>query len=102
MAVLFGDIRGFTRLAESVGPEELAGLLGEYFEAMVDAVFEHQGTLDKFTGDGIMAVWGAPLPQPDAADRALDAAAHHARRAGAAERRSPRARASRPSRRDSA
>ena len=74
VAVLFGDIRGFTRLAESANPEELAGLLGEYFAGMVDAVFEHQGTLDKFTGDGLMAVWGAPLPQEDAADRALAAA----------------------------
>jgi adenylate cyclase len=74
VAVLFGDIRGFTRLAESANPEELAGLLGEYFAGMVDAVFEHQGTLDKFTGDGLMAVWGAPFPQADAADRALAAA----------------------------
>ena len=74
VAVLFGDIRGFTRLAESANPEELAGILGEYFAGMVDAVFEHQGTLDKFTGDGLMAVWGAPFPQDDAADRALGAA----------------------------
>ncbi len=74
VAVLFGDIRGFTRLAESARPEELAAMLGEYFAATVDAVFEHQGTLDKFTGDGIMAVWGAPFPLEDAADRALAAA----------------------------
>ena len=74
VAVLFGDIRGFTRLAESANPEELAGILGEYFAGMVDAVFDHQGTLDKFTGDGLMAVWGAPFPQEDAADRALAAA----------------------------
>jgi len=75
VAVLFGDIRGFTRLAQSTAPEELAGLLGDYFAAMVDAVFEHHGTLDKFIGDAVMAVWGAPFPLPDAADRAL-AAAH--------------------------
>ena len=74
VAVLFGDIRGFTRLAESAGPEEIAALLGEYYAAMIDAVFDHQGTLDKFTGDGIMAVWGAPLPLDDAADLALSAA----------------------------
>lgn len=74
VAVLFGDIRGFTRLAESAQPEELAGLLGDYLAGMVDAVFEHHGTLDKFTGDGVMAVWGAPFPLADAADRALAAA----------------------------
>ena len=72
--MLFGDIRGFTRLAESAGPEEIAALLSEYYAAMIDAVFDHQGTLDKFTGDGIMAVWGAPLPLDDAADLALSAA----------------------------
>lgn len=74
VAVLFGDIRGFTRLAQTAQPEELAGLLGDYFAAMVDAVFEHHGTLDKFIGDAVMAVWGAPFPLPDAADRALAAA----------------------------
>ena len=74
VAVLFGDIRGFTRLAESASPEEVAAMLGEYFAAMVDAVFEHHGTLDKFTGDGIMAVWGAPFPLEDSADRAVGAA----------------------------
>jgi adenylate cyclase len=74
VAVLFGDIRGFTPLAEQASPEEVVALLGDYFAAMVDAVFEHHGTLDKFTGDGVMAVWGAPFPLPDAADRALAAA----------------------------
>jgi adenylate cyclase len=74
VAVLFGDIRGFTPIAEQSTPEEVAALLGDYFAVMVDAVFEHHGTLDKFTGDGIMAVWGAPFPLPDAADQALAAA----------------------------
>lgn len=74
VAVLFGDIRGFTPLAEQSSPEELAALLGDYLAAMIDAVFEHHGTLDKFTGDGVMAVWGAPFPLDDAADRALAAA----------------------------
>ncbi|HEX9893621.1 MAG TPA: adenylate/guanylate cyclase domain-containing protein [Gemmatimonadales bacterium] len=74
VAVLFGDIRGFTPLAEQASPDQVAALLGDYFAAMVDAVFEHHGTLDKFTGDGVMAVWGAPFPLEDAADRALAAA----------------------------
>jgi adenylate cyclase len=93
VAVLFGDIRGFTPLAEQASPEELAALLGDYFAAMVDAVFEHHGTLDKFIGDAVMAVWGAPFPLPDAADRALQAAramrtelARHNRRRQAAGR----------------
>lgn len=74
VAVLFGDMRGFTRLAESAPPEEVAAMLGDCLGGMVDAVFDHHGTLDKFTGDGIMAVWGAPLPLADAADQALAAA----------------------------
>jgi adenylate cyclase len=74
IAVLFSDVRGFTRLAEGMTPEALAALLSDYFTEMVDVVFEHGGTLDKFVGDAIMALWGAPAAQPDAADRALRAA----------------------------
>ena len=74
VAVLFSDIRGFTALSEQLAPEEIAALLGDYFATMVEAVFEHGGTVDKFIGDAVMAVWGAPLPDPDAPDRALVAA----------------------------
>jgi adenylate cyclase len=74
VAVLFTDIRGFTGLVERLAPEEVAALLGDYFGVVVDAVFEQEGTLDKFIGDAAMAVWGAPLPMLDAADRALRAA----------------------------
>ncbi len=74
IAVLFSDVRGFTRLAEGMPPESLAALLSDYFSEMVDIIFEHGGTLDKFVGDAIMALWGAPGVQPDAADRAVRAA----------------------------
>jgi adenylate cyclase len=74
VAVLFTDIRGFTGLVDRLSPEEVAALLGDYFGVVVDAVFEQEGTLDKFIGDAVMAVWGAPIAMPDAADRALRAA----------------------------
>lgn len=70
VAVLFSDIRGFTGLAERLSPEALAVLLGDYYALVVDAVFEHGGTLDRFIGDAVLAAWGAPLPSPDSADRA--------------------------------
>jgi adenylate cyclase len=74
ITILFSDIRGFTSMAESMGPDAIAQLLTEYFSEMVEIVFEHGGTLDKFVGDAIMALWGAPIPHADDADRALRAA----------------------------
>ena len=74
VTVLYSDVRGFTGLAEAMRPEEIAGHLSDYFAAMVDLVFEHGGTLDKFMGDALLAVWGAPLSAPQDADRALAAA----------------------------
>jgi adenylate cyclase len=74
VAVLFSDIRGFTALSESMNPDEMASLLTEYFTEMVECVFRHGGTLDKFIGDAVMAQWGAPLGQSDDPDRAMQAA----------------------------
>jgi adenylate cyclase len=74
VAVLFSDIRGFTALSESMKPDEMASLLTEYFTEMVECVFRHGGTLDKFMGDAVMAQWGAPLGTPEDADNAMLAA----------------------------
>jgi adenylate cyclase len=74
VAVLFSDIRGFTALAETMRPDDMASLLTEYFTQMVDCVFRHEGTLDKFMGDAVMAQWGAPIGGPDDADKAMMAA----------------------------
>ncbi|MGE5927869.1 MAG: adenylate/guanylate cyclase domain-containing protein, partial [Gemmatimonadota bacterium] len=74
LTVLFSDIRGFTTLSEAMPPEDIAGLLTDYFSEMVEIVFEHGGTLDKFIGDAIMALWGAPIAHADDPDRALRAA----------------------------
>jgi adenylate cyclase len=71
ITVLFSDIRGFTTFSEKHEPEEVVSLLNEYLGAMTAIVFEHEGTLDKFVGDAIMALWGAPVGQPDHAERAV-------------------------------
>jgi len=74
ITVLFSDIRGFTTLSEGMTPEEIAALLSDYFTEMVEIVFEYGGTLDKFIGDAMMALWGAPIAHEDDTDRALQAA----------------------------
>jgi adenylate cyclase len=74
MSVLFSDIRGFTTVTERGQPDEIVRMLNEYFSSMVDLVFKHGGTLDKFVGDMVMALYGAPLDDPDHADHAVQTA----------------------------
>jgi adenylate cyclase len=74
VSVLFVDIVGFTTMSESMGPNDVARVLNRFFTKMADVIFEAEGTLDKFIGDAILAVFGAPLDQPDHAIRAVSAA----------------------------
>ena len=69
--ILFSDIRGFSTLAESLAARQVADLLARHLSAMAEVVLDHGGTIDKFAGDGVMAVFGAPDPLPDHAERAL-------------------------------
>ncbi|MFZ4664998.1 MAG: GAF domain-containing protein [Prochlorotrichaceae cyanobacterium] len=74
VSVLFSDIRSYTTITENLEAEEVVSMLNEYFESMVDAVFKYKGTLDKYIGDAIMAVFGSPLPLEDHAWMALQTA----------------------------
>lgn len=69
LSILFSDIRGFTGISEKLQPEQLAKLINEYLTPMTNIVFEHGGTLDKYIGDALMAIYGAPVDQPDHALR---------------------------------
>jgi adenylate cyclase len=82
MTVLFSDIRGFTAVTERGQPEELVAQLNEYFSRMVDIVFRHRGTVDKFVGDMVMALFGAPLDDTDHAEHAAAAAVDMVRELG--------------------
>lgn len=72
VTVLFTDIKSFTAFSEAHPPQEVVSRLNEYLGAMVQVIEQHDGTIDKFIGDGIMAYWGAPLAQPDHARLAID------------------------------
>lgn len=74
VTVLFSDIRGFTAFSEGQAPEAVVARLNEYFAAMTEVIFHHGGTLDKYLGDGLMALFGAPIPTADHARQALAAA----------------------------
>ncbi len=73
MTVLFSDIRSFTTISEKMTPQELTALLNEYLTAMTDIIMEEGGVVDKYIGDAVMAFWGAPLSNPNQADRAVTA-----------------------------
>lgn len=80
ITILFADIRGFTRISEHAPPEKIVSLLNRYFSAMTEIIFAHGGTLDKYLGDGLMALFGAPTATPDDASNALNAAVAMQRR----------------------
>src|SRR5499427_4907508 len=80
ITILFADIRGFTRISEHAPPEKIVQLLNRYFSAMTDIIFAHGGTLDKYLGDGLMALFGAPTVTPKDAANAMAAAVAMQRR----------------------
>jgi adenylate cyclase len=71
VTVLFCDVRGFTPLSERLSPEDVVLLLNDFYNLMIETTFKHDGTLDKFLGDAVMAVFGAPLAHPDHSARAI-------------------------------
>src|SRR6266849_10393266 len=71
VTVVFLDLRGFTAFAETSEPEEVMGVLREYHAAMGRLILEHDGTLERFTGDGMMIFFNDPVPVPDAPERAV-------------------------------
>jgi len=82
VTVLFTDISGFTAMSSTMQPQHVMGLLNDYFPTMVDIVFRHGGTLEKFVGDALLAIWGAPFAHADDADRAVAAAIEMQRAVG--------------------
>ncbi len=82
VTVLFSDIRGFSTIAERLSAREIADVVGKHLSAMAEVIVEHGGTIDKFQGDAVMAIFGAPDPLTDHAERALKCALHMQKRQG--------------------
>jgi len=76
VTILMSDLRGFTSLSESLGPEEVVRTLNGYLGAMAEVILRHQGLIDEFIGDAVLAIFGAPEPRPDDARRAVACALH--------------------------
>jgi adenylate cyclase len=74
LTILFADIRGFTRMAEGMSPQQLRDFLNRFLTTMTEVIHAHDGTVDKYIGDAVMAFWGAPIDDPHHADRAVAAA----------------------------
>jgi adenylate cyclase len=74
VSILFSDLVGFTSLTENMPPRDVAHMLNDYFSLMTEVIFKHEGTLDKFIGDAIMAVFGSPFPSSDHALKAVECA----------------------------
>ncbi|HYB44822.1 MAG TPA: adenylate/guanylate cyclase domain-containing protein [Candidatus Methylomirabilis sp.] len=74
VTVLFCDVRGFTPLSERLSPEEVVSLLNDFYTLMIETTFKYDGTLDKFMGDAVMAIFGAPIAHPDHSVRAVQTA----------------------------
>jgi adenylate cyclase len=89
VTVLFADVHGLSGLLERLPPPDVGALLGDFYRSMSEAVFEQQGTLDKFVGGAVMAVFGAPIPMADGATRALRCAFRMLERVEQANRRLP-------------
>lgn len=89
VTALFCDISGFTRMSSTMEPTEIVELLNGYFPVMSEIVFRHEGTLEKYIGDALLAVWGAPLSHEDDVDRAIAAAVEMQHALGELNQRSP-------------
>jgi len=87
ITVLFADIRNFTGMASRMAPEEVVSILNEFFTMITEVIFKYNGTLDKYIGDAVMAIYGAPIEEENHAERALETALEMQKRMGLLEKR---------------